>query len=61
MSPIIQSVKVFPPLAQSNGQGLAALCSLTLVGCFCQCACVHPFYGDSGRGGFGLAGVNPVC
>ncbi|CDM88591.1 conserved protein of unknown function [Xenorhabdus bovienii] len=25
MSPIKQSVKVFPPLAKSNGQGLAAL------------------------------------
>ncbi|WP_139838808.1 hypothetical protein [Xenorhabdus vietnamensis] len=34
MSPIIQSVKVFLPLAQSNGQGVAALCSQTLVRSF---------------------------
>ncbi|WP_152911283.1 MULTISPECIES: hypothetical protein [Xenorhabdus] len=34
MSLIIQSVKVFPPLANTNGQGLAALCNYTLVRSF---------------------------
>ncbi|WP_169926702.1 MULTISPECIES: hypothetical protein [Xenorhabdus] len=52
MSLLKQSVKVYPPLAQSNGQGFAALRSQTLVGCFCQCACYHPFNGDSGGGGY---------
>ncbi|MEX0445369.1 hypothetical protein [Xenorhabdus sp. SGI246] len=56
MSPIKQSVKVFPPLAKSNGQGVAALCNYTLVGSFYQCVCYHPFNGGSGREGFGLAG-----
>ncbi|MBD2811623.1 hypothetical protein ID853_12175 [Xenorhabdus sp. Vera] len=65
MSQIKQSVKVSPPLAKSNGQGVAALKSRTLVGCFCQCACYYPFNGGSGREGFGLAGfliqsANPV-
>ncbi|WP_323863717.1 hypothetical protein [Xenorhabdus cabanillasii] len=56
MSQIKQSVKAIPPLAKSDGQGLAALCTQTLVGYFCQCACYHPFNGGSGGGGFGLAG-----
>ncbi|WP_339373296.1 MULTISPECIES: hypothetical protein [Xenorhabdus] len=30
--------------------------SRTLVGCFYQCACYHPFNGGSGGEGFGLAG-----
>ncbi|CDH03053.1 hypothetical protein [Xenorhabdus bovienii] len=34
MSKLKQSVKVFPPLAQSIGQGLAALCAYTLVRIF---------------------------
>ncbi|MBA0020795.1 hypothetical protein HZS38_17270 [Xenorhabdus nematophila] len=56
MSQINQSVKVASPLAKSNGQGFASLSIQTLVGCFCQCVCYRPFYGGSGRGGFGLAG-----
>ncbi|WP_143707524.1 hypothetical protein [Xenorhabdus ehlersii] len=56
MSKLKQSVKVFPPLAKSNGQGVAALCNYTLVGSFYQCACYHLFNGGSGREGFGLAG-----
>ncbi|MCA6222721.1 hypothetical protein KZ793_19940 [Photorhabdus sp. UCH-936] len=50
MSQIIQSVKVALPSAKSDGQGVAALDSSTLVKTIYQCACYRTFYGGSGRG-----------
>ncbi|WP_166287249.1 hypothetical protein [Photorhabdus stackebrandtii] len=52
MGQIIQSVKVVSPSAKSDGQGVAALDSSTLVKTIYQCACYRTFYGGSGRGGY---------
>ncbi|MCC8380406.1 hypothetical protein [Xenorhabdus sp. PB30.3] len=66
MSPIKQSVKVFTPLENTDGQGFAPLRKCPAGRNFYQRVCLRPFNGDSDWGGFGLAGwvfsgsANPV-
>ncbi|MCG3472363.1 hypothetical protein L7750_18880 [Xenorhabdus bovienii] len=56
MNDFTQAVKLTMLSAKSDSRGFPTPNNAPLVGSFYQCVCYRPFYGGSGRGGFGLTG-----